>query len=152
MQQGWLDYIAPQLYWYSGQPEADFSKLLDWWCGVTQGTGCQLWPGLAAYKAMGQGDGVAWQGTAEIENQLAQIGGSQGATGCILFRDGSLTAQPQLLDAAAGCWKEDGGSGRARRPRPHRPPGPWRSPALQRPSARTYLPFISAACPTPPSR
>ncbi len=111
VQQGWLDYIAPQLYWYSGQPEADFSKLLDWWCGVTQGTGCQLWPGLAAYKAMGQGDGAAWQGTAEIESQLAQIGGSQGATGCILFRYGSLTAQPQLLDAVAGCWKEDGGSG-----------------------------------------
>lgn len=28
---GYLDYIAPQIYWYSGYAPADYSVLLDWW-------------------------------------------------------------------------------------------------------------------------
>ncbi|MFA6334522.1 MAG: family 10 glycosylhydrolase [Bacteroidales bacterium] len=30
-QKGWIDYIAPQLYWKIGNPAADFKTLIEWW-------------------------------------------------------------------------------------------------------------------------
>ena len=55
MQQGWLDYLAPQLYWSIGAPQQSFPALLDWW--MAQSTDHRhVWPGLAAYRV---GDGTA---------------------------------------------------------------------------------------------
>lgn len=82
VKKGWLDYIAPQLYWYIGQPPADYSKLVPWWSDVTAGTDVQLWIGQAAYKA---GDPAQtapqWQDPQELSKHLTlnrdhpQVGG-----------------------------------------------------------------------------
>ena len=29
--EGWIDYVAPQLYWEVGHPAADYNELLRWW-------------------------------------------------------------------------------------------------------------------------
>lgn len=34
MEEGWLDYLAPQLYWPSSQPEQDYATLLAWWSQI----------------------------------------------------------------------------------------------------------------------
>lgn len=34
IQQGWVDYLAPQLYWYIGFSVADYSILANWWNNV----------------------------------------------------------------------------------------------------------------------
>lgn len=47
VEEGWLDYIAPQIYWERGHKTADFTALLDWWCDVTSSTGVKLYIGLA---------------------------------------------------------------------------------------------------------
>ncbi|PTN07684.1 glycoside hydrolase family 10 protein [Mangrovibacterium marinum] len=31
LEQGWIDYITPQLYWQIGHPAADYLSLIDWW-------------------------------------------------------------------------------------------------------------------------
>ena len=31
LQKGWIDYIAPQLYWERGHPLASYDILLRWW-------------------------------------------------------------------------------------------------------------------------
>ncbi len=31
LKNGWIDYIAPQLYWYIGNKSADYCVVLDWW-------------------------------------------------------------------------------------------------------------------------
>jgi len=31
LQSGWLDYLAPQLYWFIGQTGSDYQLLLPWW-------------------------------------------------------------------------------------------------------------------------
>ncbi|WP_188191059.1 glycoside hydrolase family 10 protein [Nonomuraea sp. SYSU D8015] len=71
VKKGWLDYIAPQLYWYIGQPPADYSKLVPWWSDVAKGTGTLLWIGQPAYKA---GDPAQpapeWKNPAELSNHL----------------------------------------------------------------------------------
>jgi uncharacterized lipoprotein YddW (UPF0748 family) len=49
LQQGWVDYFVPQLYWAIGARQQSFPVLLDWW--VSQSSAKRyVWPGLAAYR------------------------------------------------------------------------------------------------------
>lgn len=49
LQNGWLDYLAPQLYWEIDPPAQSFSALLKWWC--QQNTKNKLiYAGTALYK------------------------------------------------------------------------------------------------------
>ncbi|MGW4797469.1 glycoside hydrolase family 10 protein [Nonomuraea sp. NPDC004297] len=70
VKKGWLDYIAPQLYWYIGQPPADYSKLVPWWSDVASGTGTLLWIGQAAYKAGDPAQAAEWQVPDELSKHL----------------------------------------------------------------------------------
>lgn len=47
---GWIDYVAPQIYWHMGHQAADYATLVDWWVNETAGTGVKLYIGHAAYK------------------------------------------------------------------------------------------------------
>ena len=49
LQQGWVDYLAPQLYWSIAAPQQSFPALLDWWLAQNS-RGRHVWPGLAAYR------------------------------------------------------------------------------------------------------
>lgn len=46
LQNGWLDYISPQLYWSTDAPKQSYPVLLQWW---TEANSMQrhLWPGIA---------------------------------------------------------------------------------------------------------
>ncbi|GAA2874769.1 family 10 glycosylhydrolase [Streptosporangium fragile] len=70
VRKGWLDYIAPQLYWYIGQSNADYAKLVPWWSDVAAGTGTQLWIGQAAYKAGASGQPAQWFQPDELTRHL----------------------------------------------------------------------------------
>lgn len=87
LQRGWVDYLAPQLYWSlasSGQP---FTALLDWWLAQNS-MGRHVWPGLAAYRV---NDGTASAYSAsEIVNQVKVVRQRGGGSGTILFRAGSV--------------------------------------------------------------
>ena len=45
LQNGWLDYLAPQLYWPIAQQPQSFPVLLDYWIGQNK-RGRHIWPGL----------------------------------------------------------------------------------------------------------
>lgn len=45
LQEGWLDYIAPQLYWEIAKPDQSFIGLFIWWRDNNP-KGRHLWPGL----------------------------------------------------------------------------------------------------------
>lgn len=45
LREGWLDYIAPQLYWAIAQRPQSFPVLLDWWRSENV-KGRHVWPGL----------------------------------------------------------------------------------------------------------
>lgn len=49
LQQGWVDYLAPQLYWSISAPQQSYPVLLDWWIGQSA-QGRHVWPGLAVYR------------------------------------------------------------------------------------------------------
>jgi len=49
LQDGTVDYLAPQLYWETGRPNLSFPVLLDWW--KEQNTKKRhIWPGVATYR------------------------------------------------------------------------------------------------------
>jgi uncharacterized lipoprotein YddW (UPF0748 family) len=37
MRAGWVDYLAPQLYWNATRPRQDYEALLRWWSGLSEG-------------------------------------------------------------------------------------------------------------------
>lgn len=86
LQQGWVDYFSPQLYWSMASTGQNFPALLNWW--TQQNTRQRhLWPGLAAYRT-GDGTSSAYAGT-EIPAQIAEVrtrsAASSGTTGALLY-------------------------------------------------------------------
>jgi uncharacterized lipoprotein YddW (UPF0748 family) len=86
---GWVDYLAPQLYWAIAPPETSFPVLLRWW---TQQNAQQrlLCPGLKSYNV-----GRTWPAE-ELINQIRLTRGQTGAGGHVhwdikaLVRNGAL--------------------------------------------------------------
>jgi len=67
---GWLDYIAPQIYWHIGFTTADYAVLTPWWASVVAGTGVQLYIGQAAYRVGVAGQASQWQTSTELTDHL----------------------------------------------------------------------------------
>ncbi len=66
MREGWVDYLAPQLYWAEGGPQS-FSSLLRWWRSPqVNPRGVPVWPGIAVDRMSSHG----WPAS-EIATQLA---------------------------------------------------------------------------------
>lgn len=83
MKNGWIDYVAPQIYWSIGFPPADFEILVDWWSKHTYGK--QLYIGHAAYKIDNSPNDPNWTQPAEISKQLALIRANPNVNGSIFF-------------------------------------------------------------------
>ncbi|NUT07034.1 MAG: family 10 glycosylhydrolase [Hamadaea sp.] len=67
---GWLDYIAPQIYWHIGFTTADYAVLMPWWADLVAGTNTQLYIGQAAYRVGASGQSAQWQTTTELTNHV----------------------------------------------------------------------------------
>ena len=44
LNEGWVDYLTPQLYWAADKPEQRYDQLLKWWVGENL-MGRHIWPG-----------------------------------------------------------------------------------------------------------
>ncbi|MFE3111988.1 glycoside hydrolase family 10 protein [Kitasatospora indigofera] len=82
---GWLDYIAPQLYWHIGLAVADYGKLAPWWAAQTAGTDTLLWIGQAVYKVADPAQPAPWQDPAELSRHLDLNATLPQVSGDILF-------------------------------------------------------------------
>lgn len=49
LQQGWVDYLAPQVYWFIGQTGSDYKLLVPWWNDLAN-NGRHIYIGQATYK------------------------------------------------------------------------------------------------------
>lgn len=82
LNEGWLDYLAPQLYWPIDPPEQSYPVLLQWW--VEQNLkGRHIWPGLPVYKLVLSGPRALRAD--EIVRQIRITRETPGATGHITF-------------------------------------------------------------------
>ncbi|MFI8292727.1 glycoside hydrolase family 10 protein [Streptomyces sp. NPDC085614] len=85
VREGWIDYIAPQLYWNIGFPAADYAKLLPWWDEVVRDTGVGLYVGEALFKCGDPAQPAAWQDPAELSRHLALAARHPGVRGHCFF-------------------------------------------------------------------
>ena len=101
VREGWVDYIAPQLYWEIGHEKADFSALLDWWSGVAleaREKEVSLYVGLADYKTVeaGEDGNNPWYGGGELQRQMGACSANEAVGGTIHFRYGLIENCPAI--------------------------------------------------------
>ena len=99
VREGWIDYIAPQLYWQLGYSIADYDKLSAWWSQVVAGTGVDLYIGQAAYRMDADDVNSAWYGVSELEKQENHNRKNPEWDGSIFFSYQSFLDRPGLAAA-----------------------------------------------------
>ena len=51
MNEGWIDYIMPQIYWERGNSHGDFNKVFTWWNQVASYLPVNFYVGIGLYRA-----------------------------------------------------------------------------------------------------
>lgn len=104
VQQGLLDYIAPQLYWPFSRKVARYDVLAKWWVSVVKPTKTRLYIGIALYKVGEPSKNEPeWSnngGVPELKKQLDWNESVPQINGTILFRENNLN-QPQTQEAVS---------------------------------------------------
>lgn len=104
VQQGLLDYIAPQIYWPFSRDAARYDVLAKWWAEVVKPTKTRLYIGVALYKVgeplRNEPDWTVNGGVPELRKQLDLNDTMPGISGTILFRENNLN-QPQAQQAVS---------------------------------------------------
>jgi uncharacterized lipoprotein YddW (UPF0748 family) len=85
LQDGTVDYLAPQLYWETSRKGQSFPVLLDWWRSQNIKDRF-IWPGIAAYRV----GSTPTFNTAEIARQIEDTGKQIETDGVIFFSEKSL--------------------------------------------------------------
>jgi uncharacterized lipoprotein YddW (UPF0748 family) len=87
VREGWIDYIAPQVYFSSGFNRVPFKNMVDWWSENSFGR--HFYVGVAAYRAGNKDKDTHWANPREIPNQLRYIRTDE-AEGVVFFSSRSL--------------------------------------------------------------
>ncbi len=123
LQNGWVDYFTPQLYWAIAPPAQSYPVLLQWW--VDQNTRRRhIWPGNFTSR-IGDGSSNSWKAE-EILQQIELTRSQRGATGNVHF---SMRVLMRNLDGIADKLRT----------------GPYRYHAVPPAS-----PWLSSGSPRPP--
>ncbi|MCL2547138.1 MAG: family 10 glycosylhydrolase [Oscillospiraceae bacterium] len=85
IERGYVDYIAPQIYWERGHDLACFDILLPWWRDALQNSDVRLYIGLAAYKQTDEAFAEVWAANDELSAQRAIINSMDDVHGVIYF-------------------------------------------------------------------
>lgn len=94
MNEGWLDYIVPQLYWSLKLPVASHKILANWW--VKNSINTNLYIGNGAYKVYNNSDSN-WDKTKELPKQIALGRRLDKIQGNVFFSAKSLVSEREDL-------------------------------------------------------
>lgn len=89
LQKGWIDYIAPQLYWERGHALASYDILLRWWNEHSYER--HLYIGHGIYRA---GSNTAWKNRNEIPEQIKALRSYKNVQGSIYYNSSSFNRNP----------------------------------------------------------
>lgn len=103
LQEGLVDYLAPQLYWPIEQRSQSFPVLLEWWHQQNEKQR-HLWPGIYTSKINSGSD--AWP-EREIEEQIEITQNHQGSTGSIHFSMKALMHHADSVQVLSGMYPEE---------------------------------------------
>lgn len=89
LKSGWIDYVAPQIYWEFEQKNAPYKNVLDWWSTHTYGKNCYI--GLGIYKA---GSNAYWKDKTQLPRQIEALRNTPNVQGMIFFSSKSFNNNP----------------------------------------------------------
>lgn len=92
LEKGWIDYVAPQLYWEIGKKVADHQILAHWWAENSYGR--QLYTGQAPYLLGNPKGAEAWRRPNEVCRQIALNRSIPEISGQIFYPIHSLLENP----------------------------------------------------------
>ena len=81
LDKGWMDYLAPQLYWPIDPPQQAFGPLMEYWVGQNT-AGRHIWPGMFTSRI--DNSSKSWK-PEEIINQIALMRTRNTAGGHVHF-------------------------------------------------------------------
>ncbi|MEO7524702.1 MAG: family 10 glycosylhydrolase, partial [Ferruginibacter sp.] len=85
LKNGWIDYVAPQIYWEFGHPLAPYEVLVDWWSKHTYGKNCYI--GLGTYRA---NTNAAWRDKTQLPRQIVKIRNTPNIQGMVFYSSKSF--------------------------------------------------------------
>ena len=89
LRKGWIDYVAPQLYWAIGNRSAPFEVMTEWWSRHTFGKDCYI--GIGYYMA---GYNAAWRDKTQIPRQIDLVRRTKNMKGMIFYSSRSFDKNP----------------------------------------------------------
>ena len=103
VEEGWLDYVCPQIYWSFENEAAPFDVLVDWWDTLCTKYDTDLYIGLALYKAGTEEAG--WADGSIMERQLQYASEKESYAGHSFFRYGIMMENPEgALDSVRSFY------------------------------------------------
>jgi uncharacterized lipoprotein YddW (UPF0748 family) len=90
LKKGWIDYVAPQLYWEFGHRVAPFEVLIDWWGKHTYGRNCYI--GLGIYRA---NSNAAWKDVTQIPRMIDAIRSTPNIQGMVFYSSKTFEKNPK---------------------------------------------------------
>ncbi len=101
MENKWVDYILPQLYFSMGYEKLDFLIIKDWWRDNAYNT--PLYAGLGSYRLAEDAPNESFRTNKEIANQIDTIRNTSGYNGfCFFtannFRDNKLDINSVIVE------------------------------------------------------
>lgn len=91
LQNGWIDYVAPQLYWEMGHRVVAFEVLSDWWAHHAYGR--NLYIGQGIYRSK-EPRSYAWHNRNELPNQIKRLREFPEIQGSIFFSSKTFASNP----------------------------------------------------------
>jgi uncharacterized lipoprotein YddW (UPF0748 family) len=88
VQEGWVDYINPQVYFSFSRKAAPFATLIDWWSNNTFGR--HLYIGQGAYLVNQQME-AAWRQPNQIPDQIRYLRNNNRVQGSVFFSSKSFS-------------------------------------------------------------
>ena len=98
VENGWIDYIMPQIYWNIGYELADYNTLCDWWSDAVDGTDVKLYIGEGAYRTTSS-TLPAWtgeNGTEELKKHISLGRGNENIGGYCMFTYHTFIDNPSI--------------------------------------------------------
>lgn len=91
IQQGWVDYLTPQIYWSIGFTAANYAVLVPWWNSNAYGR--HIYSGQAPYKINADSD-PNWNNPSQINNQVRLNRTYSNVLGSTFFRTRFFAINP----------------------------------------------------------
>jgi uncharacterized lipoprotein YddW (UPF0748 family) len=98
-EEGYLDYICPQLYFSLDNPALSFEDGLKGWLGTERHPELKLYAGLAGYKAGTDADEGTWTDNSDILKTEVEILLQSGADGFLYYSYDSLNNENNRAEA-----------------------------------------------------